>query len=69
MEDVRRLYKLVSAKEYEAALKTVGKPGEFANSLREDFELGIINDEFYVIYTASCECGYSFEFKHSEKVP
>jgi hypothetical protein len=47
----------------------VGKPGEFANSLREDFELGIINDEFYVIYTASCECGYSFEFKHSEKVP
>jgi hypothetical protein len=49
---------------------------ELERTLREDWEIGIYEDEasyvvyeFYVNYRASCEvCGFSFKFKHDEKV-
>ncbi len=39
-------------------------------SLREDYEIGLDEDgEFYVIYHCGCsECGFEFEYKHTEKV-
>lgn len=42
-------------------------------TLREDYEIGIYDDddgaEFYVSYKAQCsECGFSHIFKHTEKV-
>lgn len=39
------------------------------NTLREDWEIGIYEGEFGVDYYASCEeCGFSYVFKHTEKV-
>ena len=37
-------------------------------SLREDYELGIDGrGTFYVIFSAECECGFTFKFEHEEK--
>jgi hypothetical protein len=37
-------------------------------TLREDFEIGIYEDEFEVTYGAGCSvCGFSFTFTHSQK--
>jgi len=39
-------------------------------TLREDYELGILDGEFYVIYHAGCtKCGFKYEFKHSARYP
>lgn len=38
------------------------------NSLREDYELGIVKGEFYVFYKGQCDCGFSFKFNHKEKI-
>jgi predicted Zn-ribbon and HTH transcriptional regulator len=36
-------------------------------TLREDWELGIIDGEFYVRYSAHCDkCGFNHEFKKDE---
>jgi len=38
-------------------------------TLREDYEIGIFQGEFSVEYCGQCsECGFKFEFKHSEKI-
>lgn len=45
------------------------KDDNFVSSLREDWDLGILNGQFYVSYGASCNtCGFDFSFKHEEKV-
>jgi hypothetical protein len=41
--------------------------------LREDYEIGILDGEFYIIYSGSCSerhggCGWEFKFRHNEKV-
>ena len=39
------------------------------SSLREDYEIGILDGEFYVIYTGECrECGFKFQSKYEERV-
>ena len=41
------------------------------DTLREDYELGIIDGEFYVDYRASCgvaNCGFRFKYTYREKV-
>lgn len=36
---------------------------------REDYEIGIHNNEFYVHYKGSCkECGFVHEFHHEAKL-
>lgn len=42
---------------------------EFPTDLREDYELGVLNGEFYVAYTGQCnECTWRHSFKHREAV-
>lgn len=49
--------------------KAITLDGNFTETLREDYEIGIQNGEFSVGYYAECEtCGFKFEFKHEEKV-
>jgi hypothetical protein len=43
-------------------------PEEPENTLREDYEIGIIGEEFDCTYRASCECGFSFEYAFSKRV-
>jgi len=40
-----------------------------SDTLREDYELGILDGEFYVYYSGKCDvCGFEFKYKHEEKV-
>lgn len=46
------------------------RPISLDNSLREDYEIGIVEGEFYARYHGQCKnCGFNFEWKHDEKVP
>jgi|WetSurMetagenome_2_1015567.scaffolds.fasta_scaffold670545_2 hypothetical protein len=57
-------YGKVSAEEYLRLTEQLNKPDEREQTLREDYELGIIENKFYVSYRASCTaCKFSFTFK------
>lgn len=47
-----------------------GEDDDHVNTLlSEDYEIGILNGEFFVIYSGECqECGFSFKFRHTENV-
>ena len=56
----------VTQDEYRKLLTEFETPILLGDTLREDYELGIRDGEFYVNYSAHCnECGFSFEFKHA----
>ena len=63
-------YGNVSESEYQSLLKQQITPAEQGhNSLREDYEIGIVEGEFYVIYRGNCaDCGFSFEHKYEKDV-
>lgn len=69
-------YGKVSADEY---LKLVKQSREAADALsnhssakdtlREDWDIGILKGQFYAYYGASCSvCGFEFTFKHEEEL-
>lgn len=67
---VQNAYGKVSADEYLRLVEQSKNPPKLGPTLREDYELGIVDFEFYVIYTGHCEtCGFHHEFKHEEPVP
>lgn len=69
MEKAKSSYGKVKAEEYAALQAEAVKPMNVQNTLREDYELGLYGGEFQIDYACSCsECGFSFNFKHSEKV-
>lgn len=62
----KQAYGKVSADEYLELIKTANIEYEPEYTLREDYELGIFDGEFYVNYHGNCQiCG--FNFKHSYK--
>ena len=69
-------YGKVSAKAYLLLVEELTKAEEKLNNeddnqytLREDYEMGIRNGNFYVSYRGSCGiCGFSFEHKHEENI-
>lgn len=71
--DAQKNYGIMKPADYLAAVK---KAVEFRQSLetenrtlREDFELGVDEDgRFKVIFSAGCDCGFLFQFKHEENV-
>jgi len=61
---VKDSYGKVSAEEYLHLTEQLKKPDERVQTLREDYELGIVENKFYVSYRASCTaCNFSFSFK------
>lgn len=38
------------------------------DSMREDYDIGIRDGRFSVNYRAKCKCGFTFDFKVSERV-
>jgi len=39
-------------------------------TVREDYQQGIIDGEYFVRYSAKCrECDFSFSYEHKQKVP
>ena len=40
-----------------------------AETLREDYEIGIFDGEFFVKYCGHCEkCGFEYNFKYSDRI-
>ena len=67
--NLTKIYGKVSAEDYMAAVqeaRELRKSGVAdAETLREDYEIGIVDGEFHVSYRASCGiCNFSFMFKH-----
>lgn len=61
---VDEAYGKVTSKEYLAMLHRLENPPKLENTLREEYELGILDGEFYVRYKGSCRvCGFSYEYK------
>jgi hypothetical protein len=62
-------YGKVSVSEFdrlrEAAQKLAETPPK--QNMREDYDIGFLDGTFWVDFRASCDCGFRFEFKHSEE--
>ena len=45
--------------------KAISGDSNFTDTLREDYSIGIEDDEFSVGYSGYCQtCGFSFDYKH-----
>lgn len=61
---VETAYGKVSEQEYHRLLESAGKRVDLEETLRENFDIGIWDDQFQVSYSGSCEkCGFKKEFK------
>lgn len=61
-------YGKVPAHEWMKLTELAKQEPEIHQTLREDYEIGICTDgEFYVKYSASCECGFSFSYEYEDK--
>lgn len=69
IEDAEKLYGKVPASKYREALEVAKEMPEDdeVETLREDYELGILADgSFYISYTGSCEeCRFEYNFKQN----
>ena len=64
-------YGHVSKEEYDEALKRLNDQSliAFPQDLREDFEIGIVDGEFYYSYSAHCSsCGFSYKKEDFDKI-
>lgn len=69
VERTRLAYGRVSPEKYLEMFRESQKPIDIGETLREDYELGILNGRFYVIYTARCDnCGFTFSFKEDKPI-
>jgi len=66
IEAAETMYGKVSANEYLKLLEKSKQPAKLDDTLREDYEIGILSHgRFYASYGGSCEvCGFSYSFKH-----
>jgi predicted Zn-ribbon and HTH transcriptional regulator len=70
-ETLEGQYGKIPKLEYDKALAilTDQNTTEITSSLREDYEIGIWDEEFFVSYKGRCDnCGFSYEFKTKEKL-
>ena len=60
-------YGKVDAAEYLRLLQVSSIAVKVEETMREDYEIGV-DDEgvFHIGYYASCNCGFKFEYKHTE---
>lgn len=60
-------WKQMDADARKAQVLVESDPGPDGYTLREDYELGIVNGEFYVRYQAGCsDCDFSYSFTIEE---
>ena len=64
-KELKTLYGKVTETEYRARITELEDGDNYP--FREDYELGVYEEEFYVRYHGSCErCGFTVEFEHKE---
>lgn len=71
LEMVSKTYGKVSAAEYQVAFAAANsiEHEDTPTTLREDYEQGIYNGEYFVCFRATCQaCGWDFVFDHKQKV-
>ena len=63
-------YGVVSREEYKRLEAEAEMPMVLKDTLREDYEIGILNNKtFYVSYKARCvECGWAYAYKFEEPI-
>jgi len=62
-KNVEQSYGKVSAEDYLLLTEKLNNPDKPKDTLREDYDLGISEEKFYVSYRASCKvCGFTFSF-------
>jgi hypothetical protein len=56
--------------EYEALKRKATEPSEEREqTLREDYEIALYRDQFYIDYCCSCQkCGFEFSYKREIKL-
>ncbi len=71
LSEAQDAYGKVSAEEYEEFLCAARAPVQQAETLREDYYLGVdVDGEFAVTYRCDCAaCGLRYEFKRTKRVP
>ena len=64
-----KAYGNVSVDEYKALLSEAERGvDEEEYTLREDYEVGMTDNDFYVYYNAGCsECKWTYKYSHNEK--
>ena len=68
-KDIDDSYGKIPAKEYLKKLEEYENPKPLGETLREDFSIGIIGDEFVVFYKARCDrCGFKHKFEKREDI-
>ena len=64
-KELESLYGKVTESEYRSRIAEL--EDDENSSFREDYELGVYEEEFYVRYHGRCErCGFTVEFEHKE---
>lgn len=66
---VENQYGQITQEEYMKAIDFLNSPPELGETLREDYEVGILNGTFEVSYRASCRnCTFSYKEDIAQKV-
>lgn len=65
---LERSYGKIPAEEYLNLLEESRQPVKLDFTLREDYEIGIQNNEFYVRYKGNCKCGFNYEYKYDKVI-
>ncbi len=69
VQKVEASYGKVPVDEYLSLLEKSRQLVKMDFTLREDYELGIQDDEFYVRYSSSCKvCGFKYDYKYDAPV-
>ncbi|MDE2105007.1 MAG: hypothetical protein KGL39_47655 [Patescibacteria group bacterium] len=68
-EELARQYGKIEPTEFIKRSAEAEKPVDLEETLREDYELGLLNGQFYMSYRAACNaCKFEFRYRHEEAV-
>lgn len=69
VEKAETSYGKIPVDEYLNLLEKSRQPVKLDFTLREDYEIGIQDNEFYVKYKSNCKvCGFSYEYKYDKRI-
>ncbi len=68
-KQIKEAYGTLPENEYLEMIGQLNDPARLEETLREDYEIGILNDYFYVSYGAHCDkCGFKHSFNHKNTI-
>lgn len=68
-ERIRQAYGKLPPEDYNVLILDTALAPPDDDTLREDYEIGIHKEEFFVSYSGSCNvCGFSFGYKYKQEV-